>query len=139
MGRITDADMRLFFRRVDATLAASIKGFRSAARPVVRGFLDAPDEKTRAPYREAIIREVYARIERYRAVASQLSDDLWSITTDDIDEVRPAFPYEAADARVRSAAVKLFKDRDIEAYLERLENFIQREVNDARLQEARER
>ena len=38
MSAITDADMRLFFKRVDAMLAASIAGFRKAVRPMARGY-----------------------------------------------------------------------------------------------------
>lgn len=106
----------------------STKGFADKALPWAVGLRYAPNEQTRSIYRDALIDEVYGRIDVYRAEAQLYADELFEAITGYEPSEHEPFPFEAADARVRSAAVHLYRDDDLDEFLRMLEVFIKKEV-----------
>ena len=117
-----------------ATLRAATSGYRREIEPFVRAFYGAEDEAARAPFRDQIIRRTYARIERFRAVMTQRAFDFYAITSDADHQHPDPYPIEAVEGRVRSAAAALFASGDVDAYVDSLEYFVEREVNGGRFE-----
>lgn len=131
---ITREQLNSHRRATAATLAASTKGLSSELLPLARAFYAAPDEETRAPFRAAIANKIYQRIDRFRAVMTLRARDFIALTSDKKPEQVDPYPYEAVEARVRSAAVALFKTGDVNAYVRTLVDFTETEVNDGRFE-----
>ena len=116
-------------RLLDSCETRSVRGFIEKVLPWAVGFWYAPNEETRSVYRDAIIDEVYGRIELYRAEAQVYADEMFEAMTGIEPAEHEPFPFEAADARVRSAATYLFEDGDLKAFIKALCTFITREVS----------
>ena len=106
----------------------STKGFIEKVLPWAVGFRYAPDEQIRSIYRDALIDEVYGRIDVYRAEAQLYADELFEAITGYEPASHEPLPFEAADARVRSAATVLFEEDDLKGFIKALCTFIRREV-----------
>ena len=113
----------------DRTVERATKGFAKKMARAARGFMEAPDEETRAPFRQAIADEVYGRIDVGRCEVQMRADDFFEQTMGEQAAIHPPYPVEAVDARVRSAAIHLFDKSDIPRFLEVLETFIENEVH----------
>ena len=91
----------------------------------------AKDEESRSMARDFIVNEAYGRIDVGTAQAQAFADDMFRAMVDMEPAPHDAFPLEAADARVRSAAVHLFGHGDADAFAHALESFISKEVRGA--------
>ena len=133
---ITKQQLRTHRRVCNAAINASVRGLPSEITPFVRAFLYAKDEEQRSPYRDEIIKRAYSRIERYRAIIVERCHVFENLAIGEDGEysVEP-YPMEAVDGRVRSIAAKMFEDHDVDGFIERLEAFIRKEVNDGRFEE----
>lgn len=107
------------------------KGFAEKITPVAYAFMRAENEQNRAVYRDAIIAEVYGRIDTCRAMAQVRADDMYTAMTGHNPTPHDAYPYDAADARVRSAARNIFIHEDMDAFIHALESFITKGVRAA--------
>lgn len=131
MPTLTRKSMDAYRKNLKAIEKNALKGFSASSRAIAKRFMDAPDEASRSVYRAYLIDDVYSRIDTAQAQAQAFADDMFEALV----QLKPAphepFPYEAADARVRSAAVHLFKDRNPARFVEVLESFIRQEVRGA--------
>lgn len=116
---------------LEKTVTSSTKGFDKKIRQNSIEFLCASNEKSRSVFRDAIISEVYGRIDTHIAIAQVRADDMFEAIIGEKPAEHSSFPYEAAEARVRSAAKHLFERGDIDAFIYALESFIEKEVNAA--------
>lgn len=116
---------------LDVIEERSVSGFSEKATYWAPFFMNAGNEDIRALYRSAIVGEVYSRIDSARAQAEARADDLFVAMVDEDPAPHSAFPYEAADRRVRSAAVHLFERGDVRGFVHVLESFIREEVRGA--------
>lgn len=114
----------------DITVLAT-KGFAAKIAKTSFAFMQAQNEQDRAGYRSAIIAEVYGRIDAYRSIAQVRADDMFIAITGLKPTSHSKYPYEAANARVRSAAKNLFVHKDVSAFVHALESFITKGVRAA--------
>lgn len=131
MPTLTRKSLDAYRRNLKAVETNAVKGFSGSARAVARKFMEAPDEDSRTVYRAYLIDDVYQRIDVAQAQSQAFADDMFEAMVNLDPAPHTAFPYEAADARVRSAAVHLFKDGNVERFVEVLETFIRQEVRGA--------
>ena len=104
---------------------------RALVRAAANGFMLAESEDARLVFRDAITEEVYGRIDAYAACAQVKADDMFEAMVGLAPAPHERFPYEAAGARVRSAAKCLFDEGDVDAFIHALESFIEKEVGAA--------
>ena len=104
---------------------------RVLVRAAANGFMLAESENARSVFRDAIVEEVYGRIDAYAACAQVKADDMFEAMVGLVPAPHRQFPYEAAEARVRSAAKHLFDEGDVDAFTHALESFIKKEVGAA--------
>ena len=116
---------------LEKIVTSSTKDFDKKVRRASVEFMNASNEATRSVYRDAIISEVYGRIDTNVALAQVRADDMFEAIIGEKPAEHSSFPYEAAEARVRSAAKHLFERGDIDAFIYALESFIEKEVNAA--------
>ena len=116
---------------LDANKLMATKGFEAKIAKAVQGFANAKTEQMRGVYRDVIISEIYTRIDIYQAIAQTRADDMFQAITGRTPSKHASFPYEAADARVRSAATHIFGHQDKDAFVHALVAFIKKEVGAA--------
>lgn len=131
MPTLTKKSMDAYRRNLKAVEKNALNGFSDASAAVAQKFMDAPDEDARAVYRAYLIDDVYRRIDTAQAQAQAFADDMFEALVKLNTAPHEPFPYEAADARVRSAAVHLFRDRNVREFVRVLESFIRQEVRGA--------
>lgn len=108
----------------------AVRGFRSEMIKVAKGFMQG-DEEQRDICRAIVADEVYRRIDTATAQAQAFADDMFEALVGLDPAPHDAFPYEAAEARTRSAAVHLFDRSDPDEFVRVLESFIRKEVRGA--------
>lgn len=122
------------FRKLEATVAKSSEGFERRAIKLAQAFLEAESEDVRAPYREALVAEAFARIDRYRSAIFLFMDD-WYYLTGGVDGIdHEDYPIEYVEDHVRYAAKALFETGDVAAFVDELKKYIGRVVNDAKFE-----
>lgn len=109
---------------LDALQQAATAGLVKQITPAAHAFMRAANEQDRTGYRDAIISVVYGRIDTYRAMAQVRADDMFQAMTGLKPVPHEQYPYEAANARVRSAARHLFERGDVDAFTHALESFV---------------
>lgn len=116
---------------LDGLEEKSVRGFAKKARPLAVAFMNAPSEDERSIYRSAITDDVYGRVDLMCAQAQACADDMFVAMIGDEAAPHEAMQYEKADARVRSAAVHVFNDGDVDEFVRVLDTFIRLEVRAA--------
>lgn len=116
---------------LDGMTQRAVGGFGKKVRAAANGFMLAESENERSVFRDAIVEEVYGRIDAYAACAQVKADDMFEAMVGLVPAPHRQFPYDAAEARVRSAAKHLFDEGDVDAFVHALESFIEKEVGAA--------
>lgn len=131
-GMITKRQLDNYSQSLKATVKASSNGLEKSLQKAVNGFLNANDEDERSIYRDAIINEVYSRIERYRNVMFLRMDDWDELVADVWYEQHETYPIEYVENHVRYAAKFLFESQSAKVFIDELKMYIERVVNDAK-------
>lgn len=116
---------------LDGLEEKSVRGFAKKARPLAVAFMNAPSEAERSIYRSAIVDEVYGRVDLVTAQAQACADDMYVAMIGEDSAPHDAMPYEKAEARVRSAAVHVFNDGNVDEFIRVIETFMRLEVRAA--------
>lgn len=130
MPTLTRKSFDAYRRNLDNVEEWAVRGFRTKVIKVAKGFMQGDDEQ-RDLCRAIIADEVYRRIDTATAQAQAFADDMFEALVGLDPAPHDAFPYEAAEARTRSAAVHLFKGKDPDEFVRVLESFIRQEVRGA--------
>lgn len=116
---------------LDGITQRAVRDFGKKVRAAANGFMLAESEDARSVFRDAIVEEVYWRIDVCAACAQVRADDMFEAMVGLAPVPHRRFPYDAAEARVRSAAKHLFDEGDVDAFIHALESFIEKEVGAA--------
>lgn len=116
---------------LDGLEEKSVRGFAKNVKPLAVAFMNAQSEEERSVYRSAIIDEVYGRVDLVTAQAQAYADDMFTAMIGADAAPHEAMPYEKADSRVRSAAVHVFGNGNVDEFVRVLDTFIRLEVRAA--------